>query len=237
MLSIIIPTFNESKLLPRLLGSLEKQTFKDFEIIVSDNHSTDDTRSIALKTGARVTNGGLPATGRNNGAKISRGEWLLFLDADVVLPLDFLEKSMEEINASALMVASCLMVPMSEKKIDKFLHNTANFYLRATETIFPHGSGSCIFIKKEIHQLVGGFNEKIKLAEDHDYVMRASKVGNFGLLRNVRIPVSVRRLDRDGRFNISVKYLMVETHLILFGPVYSNIFNYKFGYSLPESRI
>ena len=230
MLSIIIPTFNEAKLLPRLMTSLQKQSFRDFEIIVADNHSTDATRLIAQKAGAKLVDGGLPAIGRNNGAKLARGEWLLFLDADVVLPSDFLEKAVKEIENSGFVAASCLIQPLSERKIDKFLHNAVNLYFKMTETIFPHAPGFCIFVKREVHELIGGFNEKIKLAEDHDYVFRISKVKNFGFLHSVRIPVSVRRLDRDGRLNISLKYLAVEAHLIVLGPIYSDIFNYKFGY-------
>jgi glycosyltransferase involved in cell wall biosynthesis len=230
MLSIIIPTFNEAKLLPDLLKSLKKQTYRDFEIIVSDNHSSDNTRFLALKANAKVVDGGLPAVGRNNGAKIAHGEWLLFLDADVILPPDFLEKAIKEIKESALAAASCLIIPLSERKIDKILHGIVNLYFRATKKFFPHAPGFCIFSQKRVHQLVGGFNERIKLAEDHDYVSRISKLEKFSFLRSIQIPVSVRRLDKDGRFNISAKYLAVEAHLILFGPIYSNIFNYKFGH-------
>ncbi len=181
MLSIIIPTFNE-KILPNLLKSLKKQTFKDFEIIVADNNSTDATRSIALKGGVKLVNGGLPAHGRNNGAKIARGEWLLFLDADVILPPDFLEKAMGKIKGLTFASASCLIDPLGDRKIDKFLHGVVNLYFQATKKSFPYAPGFCIFAKKEIHQLVGGFNEKIKLAEDHNYVLRISKIAHFGFL-------------------------------------------------------
>lgn len=230
MLSIIIPTFNEEKFLPHLLKSLKEQSFKDFEIIVADNNSIDATRSIALKSGAKLVNGGLPARGRNNGAKVAHGEWLLFLDADVILPSDFLEKAIKEIKGSNFSSASCLINPLSDREIDKFLHGIVNLYFQATKKSFSHAPGFCIFAKKEVHQLVGGFDEKIKLAEDHDYVLRISKIEKFDFLKSVRIPVSVRRLDKDGRFNIATKYLAVEMHLILFGPIYSNIFNYKFGH-------
>ena len=230
MLSIIIPTFNEEKFLPHLLKSLKEQTFKDFEIIVADNNSTDATRSIALKSGAKVINGGLPACGRNNGAKVARGEWLLFLDADVILPPVFLEKAMTEIQEQNFSAASCSVKPLSRRKIDKFLHGVVNLYFQMTKKIFPHAPGFCIFAKKEAHQLIGGFNEKIKLAEDHNYILRISKIAKFDFLKSVKIPVSVRRLDKDGRFNIAAKYLAVEIHLILLGPIYSNIFNYKFGH-------
>lgn len=230
MLSIIIPTLNEEKFLPHLLKSLKGQTFKDFEIIVADNNSTDTTRSIALMAGAKVVDGGMPACGRNNGAKIARGELLLFLDADVILQPDFLEKAVEEVKIRNLSAASCLIDPLSDKKTDKVLHDIVNLYFRATKKSFSHAPGFCIFAKRDVHELVGGFDEKIKLAEDHDYVLRINEIDNFDFLKSVRIPVSVRRLDKDGRFNIAAKYVAIELHLIVFGPIYSNIFNYKFGH-------
>jgi len=230
MLSIIIPTFNEEKYLPYLLESLQAQTFKDFEIIVADNDSKDATRSIASKAGARVVGGGMPARGRNTGAIAAQGEWLLFLDADVILPVDFLERATAEIREQNYAVASCLMDPLSDRKIDKYLHGAVNLFFRATKNIYPHAPGFCIFIKKECHQLVGGFNENTMLSEDCDYVLNSSKICKFGLLEDVRIPVSVRRLDKDGRFNISIKFLAAEAYRILLGPINSNVFNYQFGY-------
>jgi glycosyltransferase involved in cell wall biosynthesis len=226
MLSIIIPTFNEERFLPYLLKSLNEQTFNDLEVIVADNNSTDATQAIALKSGAT---GGLPARGRNNGAKAAKGKWLLFLDADVILPRDFLERTMAEIQQHDFFVATCLIDPLSDRRIDRFLHGAVNLYFRTTKAFFPHAPGFCIFCKKEAHESVGGFDEELKLAEDHDYVFRLSRVCEFGLLRDIRIPVSVRRLDKDGRFTISFKYVVCEGHFFFVGPIYSHIFNYKFG--------
>lgn len=152
------------------------------------------------------------------------------MDADVVLPSDFLAKAMAEIQEQNYSVASCLIDPLSDRKIDKFLHGAVNLGFQATKHIYPHAPGFCIFIKKECHQLVGGFDEKLMLAEDSDYVLRSSKICKFGLLQSVRIFVSVRRLDKDGRFNITIKYLASDAHRILIGPIDSNVFNYEFGY-------
>jgi len=230
MISIIIPTLNEAKYLPRLLRSLYEQTFEDFEVIVADNQSTDATREIAMRFGCRVTAGGRPAAGRNRGAQLAKGDWLLFLDADVVLPPDFLEKALVEIQKQNLIAATCLLKPLSQKRVDQILHKTANFYLRLMKKVSPRAAGAGIFIKKEIHQAIGGFDEELKLAEDHQYVSKASELGNFGLLKCVCLPVSVRRLEKEGRFRLSFKYLAVEAHLIFLGPIYSDIFNYKFGH-------
>ena len=91
MLSIIIPTKNEEYYLPKLLESIKRQDYKNYEIIVADAGSKDKTRDVARKSGCKVVKGGLPSIGRNNGAKYAKGELLLFLDADTVLPENFLK--------------------------------------------------------------------------------------------------------------------------------------------------
>jgi glycosyltransferase involved in cell wall biosynthesis len=98
MLSIIIPSYNEEKYLPKLLKSIKKQDFKDYEIIVADNNSKDNTRQIALSYGAQIVDGGRPATARNNGVKVAKGDYLLFLDADTILPQHCLSKALNQFN-------------------------------------------------------------------------------------------------------------------------------------------
>ena len=84
-ISIIIPTKNEEKYLPRLLQSLKNQTVQPLEIIVADAKSEDLTVKIARDFGAKIVKGGRPAVGRNSGAKIARGDIFMFIDADIVL--------------------------------------------------------------------------------------------------------------------------------------------------------
>ena len=89
MLSIIIPTLNEEKYLPPLLDSIKKQDYKDYEVIVADAGSKDKTVEIAKKYGCKVVKGGLLPAGRNRGAEASKGDLLLFLDSDIILPPHF----------------------------------------------------------------------------------------------------------------------------------------------------
>ncbi|PIV12587.1 MAG: teichoic acid biosynthesis protein, partial [Candidatus Nealsonbacteria bacterium CG03_land_8_20_14_0_80_36_12] len=97
MLSIIIPTLNEEKYLPSLLEEIKKQNFSDYEIIVADGGSEDKTVKIARNYGCKIVKGGLPAKGRNEGAKIAEGDILLFMDADnIFLPENFLKNLLEE---------------------------------------------------------------------------------------------------------------------------------------------
>ena len=105
MLSIVIPTFNEEKYLPKLLESLKKQTFQQYEIIVADNNSKDNTRQLAKKYGCNVIGGGLPGIARNKGANTANYD-LLFLDADIILDDSFLHNLLDKIYLKKLDIAS-----------------------------------------------------------------------------------------------------------------------------------
>ncbi|MFA6603437.1 MAG: glycosyltransferase [Patescibacteria group bacterium] len=232
MLSVIIPTYNESTYLPLLLRSIQAQNHKDFEVIVADAHSTDDTREIAKSFGARVVDGGMPGAGRNRGAAAAQGEVLLFLDADVILPDPwFLQMTVAEFEKRKLGVATCKVKPMSDRKVDKVFHAAFNYFMWVTQATTPHAPGFCIFARKDVHEKLKGFDEEIRFAEDHDYVNRASKISKFGILKTYEIPVSVRRFERDGRLNIAVKYLLSEVYLRTKGNIKDDTFNYTFGHS------
>lgn len=231
LVSIIIPTYNEEKLLPKLLRSIKKQTYRNKEVIVADANSKDKTKQLAEKLGAKVIEGGEVARGRNNGAKKAKGDILLFLDADVVLKdASFLTSTIKEFTKRRLDIATCMPEPISSKKLDHVLHEMYNAYAKLLEAVLPHTPGFCIFIKPEIHKKINGFDESIKLAEDHDYARRAVKYGKFGLLVSKKIPVSIRRMDKDGRFKIALKYIFCELHMLTFGSVKNNLFKYEFGY-------
>lgn len=229
MLSVIIPTLNEEKYLPLLLDSLKAQTFRNFEIIVADAGSQDNTRKIAAEAGCLVVDGGMPGVGRNKGAAAANGEWLLFLDADVILPPHFLRAVMDEVQAKKLDVATCAIQPLTNKKRDKVMHGLVNTYFKATQKFWPHAPGFCILARKNVHQAISGFDEKIRFAEDQDYVLRASRIARFRYIKQVKIPVSVRRLEKEGRFKMSLKMVIAEFYLIFVGPIKSDIFDYKFG--------
>lgn len=228
-LSIVIPTFNEEKYLPKLLASIHNQTMRPKEIIVADAFSLDQTTAIARSYGCKIVAGGLPAQARNNGVQAATQPVIFFLDADVVLPPRFLEKSIEEMIKRRLDIASCFITPRSPLRLDRFLHKFANQYMKLTQKIHPHIPGACIFVRKDIHAQIGGFDESLILAEDHDYVKRAKKVSRFAYLKSYKIPVSVRRLSKDGRIKTILKYIAIELHLIFIGKIRKDIFNYKFG--------
>jgi len=230
MLSIIIPTLNEEKYLSLLLESIKKQDFKDYEIIVADAGSEDKTLEIAKQYNCQVIPGGLPAKGRNNGAKVSKGDLLFFLDADAILPDSFLRRALKEFNNKKLDFAAFGLLPYKGTKLDKIAFNLFyNHYIFALENILPHASQG-VLIKKPLFYELKGYDETITLAEDHDLARRAKKKANYGILKSDKIFISDRRFKKDGWLSVGVKYFLCELHMIFLGPVRSNIFKYKFDH-------
>jgi glycosyltransferase involved in cell wall biosynthesis len=172
------------------LDSIEKQDFTDYEVIVADANSTDRTREIAKEHGCIVVDGGLPAVGRNNGAKVAKGDYLIFLDSDLELTEDYLRDVLYEFRMERLGIAITQMVPMSNKIQDKIFHDFANYFMISVEKIKPHGAGCYgIIARKELHDKCGGFDESLTFGEDTDYIERLAKKEPFRVLRNAKIGV------------------------------------------------
>lgn len=207
ILSLIIPTYNEEEYLPVLLESIKQQDFSDYEIIVADADSKDNTVKIAEEYGCIVVEGGMPAVGRNNGAKVAKGDYLLFLDSDLKLTEDYLAKVIYEFKMERLGIAITQMKPLSKKTEDKLLHDLANLFMISVEKIKPHGAGCYgIIAKRELHERCGGFNEELTFGEDTEYIERLAKKERFKVLRNAKIGVSTRRLEEEGLATLAKQY-------------------------------
>jgi len=235
MLSIVIPTLNEEDYLPKLLESIKRQNFTDYEIIVADAGSKDKTLEIAKKYGCVTIPGGLPAKGRNNGAKIAKGNILFFLDADTVLPNFFLKKSLEEFTKRKLDVAGFfLRFRVSNKKLS-FLDSFYNKMIVILEKRFPYSVIGTL-IKKDLFEKLHGYDETLKLSEDNDLSRRAIIYAQFSIIKSTEILISDRRFVRDGWFQTITKYFLSDLHTIFIGPIKSDIFNYKFDHYKDNSK-
>lgn len=236
MLSIVIPTLNEEKYIKRTIDLIKNENLDSFEIIVADAGSIDKTLEIVKKEDCRIIKGGLPSFARNAGAKVAKGEHILFLDADIV----FIEKGtlvegLKQFKERDLDIAS-FPISLSGKKIDKVCYTVYNKWAESVEDIVAEGS-QAIMVKKSLHKKIGGFNEKIKLAEDYEYLNRARKVSFYGRLKTQPIVFSARRILSDGRM-FYIKYLL--SGLIIQGSkplAEKNILKYEFDhYSKKKKR-
>ncbi|MGC8856734.1 MAG: glycosyltransferase [Anaerolineae bacterium] len=228
-ISVIIPTLNEAKRLPSLLQALQAQTRSPDEIIVADAGSQDETVAIAHQAGARVTAGGRPAAGRNAGARVAQGDLLFFLDADVLPPPFFIETFLREFHRRRLDVAAPLIAPLEPTALNFLVCEITNLYLQVMEPIAPHAPGFCLLARREIHERIGGFDETVLLAEDHRYAQMAAQIGRFGMINTVKIPVSMRRLEKEGLVRLAFKYAYSEIYALSGRPIHNLPFTYEFG--------
>lgn len=234
MVSIIIPTLNEEKFLPRLIQSIKKQNFSDYEIIVSDANSQDKTREIALENNCHfVVDEDLshhhPSWQRNNGAAVARGDVLLFLDADSVLQDDFLEKVINEFYSKKLSGAGFYFKFNPNKfsyRIFAFLYN---FFCFFRQYFSPISIGAGMLAKKEVHDLINGFDPGLSLAEDYDYCQRVAEKGRFRVITSCRLLYSSRRIERDGFFKVGLAWTKMAFYTLFNRKIKNLKIKYDFG--------
>lgn len=209
MISIIIPTLNEERIIEKTLKCLKG--FKgDCEIIVSDGKSTDKTIEIAKKYADKVliysdSKRQTIGMGRNDGAKIASGEYLVFLDADVYIEnIDtFFNKMIDVFNKDKKIVALTTYIKVFSKfetTSDKIIWYVLNSsYLIFNNVIHTGGaSGEFQMIKTEAFRKVGGFNEVLIGGEDHELFRRLSKIGKTHFEKSLTVYHTGRRGHKLG---------------------------------------
>ena len=230
--SVIIPAYNETTFIDRLLEPLTRQKFEDFEVIVSDAHSKDGTKEVVEWFGKRLSIKFVeappkgPGYGRNQGAKLARGQWLLFLDADVDIDdPNFIKTLVEETTSHGWNTSSARMKTKTGPSYDRLL-----LYQRAlAHTRRPVASGYCILTKRSVFKSAGGFNEKIRFGEDYEYVSRVGKHG-FGFVLSTTYYVDPRR-NHEEKLAMRWKGTLNEIKRLLFGNKHleKNSIKYEFG--------
>lgn len=235
--SIVIPTLNEEKFLPRLLNDLVKQKEKNFEVIVVDGKSEDNTRkivkeySIKLKIKLFQSNKRNVCYQRNLGAKKGRGEYLIFMDADTKLFKNYLSTIKKTIEKNSYFFLTTYQLPDNNNRIDIFLSQMANYGLEILKIVNKQmAPGYNFIIHKDIFLKIGGFNEKATFSEEHELSMRLLKSGiKLSIIPKKLLYWSHRRLEKDGRLPIMIKYAFAAIYSILFGQITDKNFAYKMG--------
>lgn len=176
--SIIITTRNEEKNIKNCLESIRYQTYPSIliEIIVVDNNSSDKTKEIAQKYTKKVFNFGPERSAqRNYGVKKAKGKYILYLDADMILSSTVIEKAVNRLNNCDL---TALYIP------EIILGNSYWSRVRSFERSFYDGTViDCVrFVKKDVFEKVGGFDETMTGPEDWDFDKKIRKIGKVGML-------------------------------------------------------
>ncbi len=178
--SVIIPVFNREKFISRAIESVLNQSYKNFELIVVDDGSTDNTSKIIKKYPIKIItqqNRGVSAA-RNAGIKASKGEIIAFLDSD-----DEWKKDKLKIQANFFIKNPSYKIHQTDEiwiKNGKFL-NKKKIHQKKEGYIFYDSlhlcliSPSAVAIKKELFDEVGLFREDFEVCEDYELWLRVTK--------------------------------------------------------------
>lgn len=198
-LSIIIPCFNSSQTLPRLWESIKKENIRNYEIIIVDDASSDETEKLFLKAGKiqfyKLNKNHGPAYARNFGAKKATGEVLLFLDSDVVVLPGTLKEVIKIFKEDKYRVAATGVWDKkqeSQKFFPKFKAlRDWSYWIneRKADSYYYLFSTRIAAIRRDVFLAMGGFNENFRGAdvEDIEFTYRLAKKYRIDFNQNLRV--------------------------------------------------
>jgi len=190
-ISIIIPTWNREKEIQKAIKSVQNQTVQDFEILVCDDGSTDNTEKIVfemIKADSRIKwvpgeHSGRPAVPRNNGIKNAQGEWLAFLDSDDEWLPDKLETQLTSLSKTKLKASSSnaynFKPTTNEKKIFSNFDKKIIIFTELVKSNFVITSSAIIHnsLISKISFFPTGVNQKG--IEDYSFWLRVATQTDF----------------------------------------------------------
>lgn len=224
--SVIIPTYNRAEELFICLSKLVNQNFKNFEVIICDDGSNDQTKETVklFSNNLRLVylfneNSGGPAKPRNNGIKHSKGLWVAFLDSDDLWYNDKLEKIFEIItNKKNLDFISHDLIINNNSIKKKVLScgpvEDNNFYqkLLLFGNRFPNSS---IVIRKAFIELNNiSYNESPKFSsvEDYDFILMIAKYRAKMFASNIALgeyTIHNQNISNNDKHLMNLKYLLI----------------------------
>lgn len=179
LISVVIPTYNHAHYLGRCLQSVLDQTYENWEAIVIDNHSTDNTDEVMRNfadpriTLVKIHNDGVIAASRNMGVRAARGEWVAFLDSDDWWLRDKLQVCIANASSKTDLIYHDLRIV---KEITTLFQGR---FIKSWQVKMPvivdllvRGNAiatSSVVVRKSLFAKIGGIDENPNLASAEDY--------------------------------------------------------------------
>lgn len=208
LVSVVIPTYNHAHFLGRALQSVLNQTYLNWEAIVIDNHSTDNTDEVMASfsdqriTYLKIKNNGVIAVSRNAGIRVAKGEWIAFLDSDDWWSLDKLKVCIDCINNKVDLICHDLVIVSDKtryfrRKVIKPLQ-LKNPVLIDLMVRWNQIATSSVVVRKQILVRLNGMNESPDMvgAEDYNTWLRIAQLTNG--FRSVSKPLGFYQKHEKG---------------------------------------
>ncbi|MDO8873163.1 MAG: glycosyltransferase [Methanoregula sp.] len=223
IVSVIIPTYNQADLLQKALQSVINQTFQNWEAIVIDNYSDDNTKEIveSIRDGrinyVLFSNKGIIAASRNHGIHLARGDMIAFLDSDDLWYPSKLLTCLDYITQGADAVCHRLWI-----RKDGILQNTLtpipphqNFYKMLLYKGNSVIATSAVMMKKQCFDRFGVFSEDpgMVTAEDYELWLRLSKSNiNWGFISDILGEYTVHSKNASSNVN---RQMLAEENVVM----------------------
>lgn len=180
--SVIIPTYNRARYICRAINSVLDQTFTDYEIIVVDDGSTDNTREVLAPYGGKIvyipqTNQGVSAA-RNKGIEQAKGEYIAFLDSDDYWMPEKLIEQVKILDANPRVGIVYCRMPIINAKGEKIGMKPAGVSGRNLQELLEVGGDiptSTVMIRRECFSKAGMFDRTLSMGEDMEMWMRTAQ--------------------------------------------------------------
>lgn len=230
MISVIIPNYNRGQSILKAINSVLNQTITDFEVIIVDDCSTDNSIELISKikdNRIRIftmdQNSGAAAV-RNYGIKMSRGKYISLLDSDDFYEPEFLKTSLKSLeNTTKLVGFSWTGVRYiqdgKEKEQVWYPKRKDTAYLTLLNSLHI-GTNSGITFKKEVFQKCGYFNSELPAAEDTEFFLRISKEFDYCIVPEILI-----NIERDGEDRLSKDFNKIALAYNIFLPEHFPVIN------------
>ncbi len=205
-------------MLPRLLASLRKQDYPliaNTRIFLADAGSTDCTVKVAFDAGdglpITVIRGGLPSVGRNNGARLSASQYLLFVDADIELAdATLLRRVIKLMKRKSLHCVTTDILCRGGSWRDSVLYALNNIAQRLSRLHRPFATGMFMMVDRSRFEELGGFDQEELYAEDYQFTRQIAR-NRFRVIRG-GIYTTNRRFVKMGHMTIVRFFLRTALH-------------------------
>jgi len=190
-ISVIVPAFNAASTIKDCINSLKEQDFKDYEIIVVDDDSEDNTYDLVKNLCKVVKNHKKKGAGsaRNNGVRIAKADILVFIDSDCIAPRDWLKKIYNVFKEKDVKIVAGVYNKPFKNDVTKFNYYEQKYRQRKLNEYASTFSSNNVAIRRDIFLSYGGFPEYIKGAglEDTELSLNLSEKYNILLRKDIGV--------------------------------------------------
>lgn len=199
--SVVIRAYNEEKLIAKTLQHIETQSYKNLEIILIDNNSTDKTVEIAKKFNVRIIHEAHQGHGYalNRGLKEAKGEIIAITDADSLPESDWIASIVDAMKDENIVgLTGLTKFDFKSKTLRLFLDNAFLFFIYVNFFLGkPHFTGFNMAVRKKYIEQLGDLNPAFQLSEDVNLGLLLKRYGKIKFAKKAIVLTSTRRWGKE----------------------------------------